>query len=68
MVECSYFVSNVFVQVKHVFLPDYPLVLPLLERGDIGVFWNQKNIKSKQDSIFNNSIDNTHMLGLRYTA
>ena len=47
--ECSYFIGNVLVQVKQVFLPDCPLVLSLLERGDIGVFWNQKNVQSKQE-------------------
>ena len=30
MEECSYFVGNVLVQVRHVFLPDYPLILSLL--------------------------------------
>ena len=32
MEECSYFVGNVLVQVRHVFLPDYPLTLSLLKR------------------------------------
>ena len=48
MEECSYFVDNVLVQVKHVFLPDYPLVLSLLKPRGVGVFWNQKNVQSKQ--------------------
>ena len=42
MEECSYFVSNVLTQVKHVFLPDYHLVLSLLKSRDVGIFWNQK--------------------------
>ena len=41
--ECSYFVGNVLVQVRHVFLPDYPLVLFLSKPRDVGVFWNKKN-------------------------
>ena len=43
MEECSYFVGNILVQVRHVFLSDYPLVLFLLKPRDVGVFWNQKN-------------------------
>ena len=42
MEECSYFVSNVLAQVKHVFLSDYHLVLSLLKSRDVGIFWNQK--------------------------
>ena len=40
MEECSYFVGNVLVQVRYVFLPDHPLVLSLLKPRDVGVFWN----------------------------
>ena len=43
MEECSYFVGNVLVQVRHVFLPDYPLVLSLLKPRGVGVFWNKKD-------------------------
>ena len=43
MEECSYFVGNVLVQVRHVFLPDYHLILSLLKPRSVGVFWNQKN-------------------------
>ena len=43
MEECSNFIGNVLVQVRHVFLSDYPLVLFLLKPRDVGVFWNQKN-------------------------
>ena len=43
MEECFYFVGNVLVQVRHVFLPDYPLVLFLPKHRDVGVFWNKKN-------------------------
>ena len=59
MEECSYFVGNVLVQVKHVFLPDYPLVLSLLKSRDVGVFWNQKKKKSgpNSESPLNSSID-----------
>ena len=30
------------MQVRHVFLPDYPLVLFLPKPRDVGVFWNKK--------------------------
>ena len=43
MEECSYFVGNVLVQVRHVFLPDYYLVLSLLKPRGVWVFWNKKN-------------------------
>ena len=42
--ECSYFVGNVLVQVRHVFLPNYLLVLSLFKPRDVGVFWNIKNL------------------------
>ena len=38
--ECSYFIGNVLVQVRHVFLLDYHLVLSLLKPRGVGVFWN----------------------------
>ena len=37
------FVGNVLVQVRYVFLPDYPLVLFISKLRDVGVFWNKKN-------------------------
>ena len=43
MEGCFYFQGNVLVQVRHVFLPDYPLVLFLSKLRDVGVFWNKKN-------------------------
>ena len=43
MEGCFYFVGNVLVQVRLVFLPDYPLVLFLLKPRDVRVFWNKKN-------------------------
>ena len=56
--ECSYFIGNVLVQVRHIFLADYILVLPLLKLMGVGVFWNKKK-KSDQNrrSSLNNSID-----------
>ena len=42
MGKCSYFVGNVLLQVRHVFLPDYFLVLFLLKPRGIEVFWNKK--------------------------
>ena len=44
MEECSYFVSDVLVKVRHVFLSDYLLVLSQLKLRSVGVFWNQKNM------------------------
>ena len=44
MEECSYFVSDVLVKVRHVFLQDYLLVLSQLKLRSVGVFWNQKNM------------------------
>ena len=49
--ECSYFVGNVLVQVRHVFLSDYPLVLFLLKPRDIRVFWNQKNSVQTSEAL-----------------
>ena len=43
MEECFYFVGNVVVQVRYVFLRGYYLVLFLLKPRDVGVFWNKKN-------------------------
>ena len=41
--ECSYFVGNVLVQVKYVFLSNYLLILSLLKPRGVRVFWNKKN-------------------------
>ena len=38
-----YFVGNVLVGVRIVFLPDCPLILFLLKHRGVGVFLNQKN-------------------------
>ena len=46
--EWSYFLGNVLVGVRIVFLPDCPLVLFLLKHRGVGVFLNQKNKESKQ--------------------
>ena len=34
----SYFLSNVLVEVRVVFLPDCPLILSLLKHRDVGAF------------------------------
>ena len=57
MVECSYFVGNILVQVRHVFLLNYPLVLSLLIPRKIWVFWNKKNSNPNRESSLNSSID-----------
>ena len=44
MEECSYFVSNVLTQVKHVFLPDYHLVLSLLKPKGEGVRSEERRV------------------------
>ena len=38
--EWSYFLGNVLVEVRVVFLPDCPLVLSLLKHRGVGVFLN----------------------------
>ena len=45
MEECSYFVGNVFVQVRYIFLQDYPLILSLLKPRSVGIFWSKKKKK-----------------------
>ena len=47
--EWPYFLGNVLVGVRIVFLPDYPLVLFLLKHRSIGAFLNQKNEELKQE-------------------
>ena len=51
MEECSYFVGNVVVQVKHVFLPDYHLVLSLLKLKSVGYFGTKK-ISPNKENLF----------------
>ena len=36
--EWPYFLGNVLVKVRVVFLPDYPLILSLLKHRDVGAF------------------------------
>ena len=43
MEKYSYFVGNVLVQVKYVFLSNYLLILSLLKPRGVRVFWNKKN-------------------------
>ena len=47
--EWPYFLGNVLVGVRVVFLPDCPLVLSLLKHRSIGAFLNQKNEELKQE-------------------
>ena len=42
MEEYSYFVGNVLVQDRQVFLLDYRLVLSLLKPRSVWVFWKKK--------------------------
>ena len=46
MGECSYFVGNVLVQIRHVFLPDYLLILSLLEHKVARYFGTKKKKKN----------------------
>ena len=58
MEECSYFVGSILVQVRHVFLLDYHLVLSLLKPRGVGVFWGKKKKSGpNMGSLLNNSID-----------
>ena len=45
----SYFLGNVLVVVRVVFLPDCSLVLFLLKYKGVGAFVNKKNEESKQE-------------------
>ena len=42
MEKCSYFVGNILVQVRHVFLLDYPLILSLLKLKGVGILKKEK--------------------------
>ena len=55
--EWPYFLSNVLVGVKIVFLPDYLLVFSLLRHRGVEIFLNQKKKwKSQTGKPLNNSI------------
>ena len=54
--EWPYFLGNVLVEIKVVFLPDCHSVLSLHTHRSIGVFLNQKNEESKKGSPLNSSI------------
>ena len=41
--EWPYFLGNVLVGVKVVYLPGCPLLLSLLKHRSVGTFFNQKN-------------------------
>ena len=38
----SYFLGNVLVGVKVIFLPNYPLVLSIFKHRDVGAFLSKK--------------------------
>ena len=58
--KCSYFIGNILVEVRHIFLLDYPLILSLLEPKGVRVFWKKKKKSGpNRRSLLNNSIDNT---------
>ena len=63
MEDCSYFVGNVLVQVKHVLLPNYHLVLSLLKPRGVGVFGNKKKKSGlNRGCPLNSSIDVSDIL------
>ena len=45
--EWPYFLGNVLLEVKVVFLPDCPLILSILKHRDVEAFLNQKDEESK---------------------
>ena len=49
--EWPYFLGNVLVGVKVVFLPGCPLLLSLLKHKSVGTFFNQKNEDHKQGKL-----------------
>ena len=49
--EGLYFLGNVLLRVRVVFLPNYPLVLSLYKHRGVRVFLNQKNEDFKQDKL-----------------
>ena len=57
MGECSYFVGNVLVQVRYVFLLDTLLVLFLLKPKGVGEFWKKKKFGSNRRNPLNSSIN-----------
>ena len=45
------------MQVRHVFLSDYLLILSLLKPRGVGVFWNQKTSFQTKEAPLNSSIE-----------
>ena len=58
MEECSYCVGNILVQVRYIFLPNYPLILSLLKLRSVGVFWNKKKSSPNRGNPLNSRIEN----------
>ena len=56
MGECSYFVGNVLVQIRHVFLPNYLLILSLLEHKVARYFGKKKSGPNRKNPL-NSSIN-----------
>ena len=54
--EWSYFIGNILVQLKHVFLPDYPLLLSLLKHKSFRGIFEQKKSDSNRKNSLNSSI------------
>ena len=55
----AYFLGNILVGVRVVFLPNCPLVLSLLKHRGVGIFLNKKMRIPNNESSLNNSIDDT---------
>ena len=56
--EWFYFLGNVLVEVKVIFLLDCPLVLPLFKYRSVRLFLNKKLRNPNRGSPLNNSTDN----------
>ena len=52
-----YFLGNILVGVKVIFLPNCPLVLSLHKHKGVGVFLNKKIKNPNRRNSLNNSID-----------
>ena len=62
--KSDYFLSNVLVRVKVVFLPDYYLVLSLIKHMDVGAFLNQKNEDPKPGKPFKWTFKGLSLFGM----
>ena len=62
--EWPYFLINVLMRVRVVFLPDYYLVLSLIKHMDVGAFLNQKNEDPKPGKPFKWTFKGLSLFGM----